>query len=71
MLRYQKGGISQIRQSARLFLQSSELWFPQSLTRRGRGHTRLREREWGGVPIRTSGQTLWYSWYICTLWGYD
>ncbi len=21
-----------------------------------------------GVPIRTRGQTLWYSRYICTLW---
>ncbi len=30
---------------------------------RGEGHTRLRERGWGGVPIRTMGQTLWYSRY--------
>ncbi len=29
-------------------------------------HTRLRERG-RGVPIRTWGQTLWYSRYICTL----
>ncbi len=30
------------------------------------GHTRLRERGWGErVPIRTMGQTLWYSRYIC------
>jgi hypothetical protein len=21
-----------------------------------------------GVPIRTRGQTLWYSWYMCSLW---
>jgi hypothetical protein len=35
----------------------------------GEGHTRLWEREWGGrgVSIRTRGQTLWYSRYICTL----
>ncbi len=31
------------------------------------GHTRLREK--GGVPIPTRGHTLWYSMYICTLWG--
>jgi hypothetical protein len=29
------------------------------------GHTRLRESGWG-VPIRTRGQTLWYSRYVCT-----
>jgi hypothetical protein len=67
---------SQSRQSARLFLQSSELGLPQPLTHRrvrplplwfrGWEHTRLWER--GGVPIWTSGQTLWYSRYICTLW---
>jgi hypothetical protein len=31
----------------------------------GGGHIRLRERGWG-VPIRTRGQTLCYSRYICT-----
>jgi hypothetical protein len=47
----------QSRQSAKLFIQSSELGLPQPLTRRrvcplppvlgGEGHTRLRERCWG------------------------
>jgi hypothetical protein len=64
----------QSRQSSRLFLQPSELGTPQPLTPfecvppplwlQG-GHTRLRER--GGVPIRTRGQTLWYSRYIFIL----
>jgi hypothetical protein len=27
----------------------------------------LQERGWG-VPVRTRGQTLWFSRYICTLW---
>ncbi len=48
---------TQNRQSAKLFLQSSELGFPYPLTRRRvctpsslvpGGHTRLRERRWGG-----------------------
>ncbi len=49
--------IPQSRQSAQLFLQQSELWLPQPLTRRrvcpppllwfrGEGHTRWRERGW-------------------------
>ncbi len=69
-------GKPQSRQSARLFLQSSELGPPRNpLTRRrvcppplipGEGHTRLRERGWE-VPIRTRGHTLWYNRYICTL----
>ncbi len=49
---------------------SSPLW----LRLRMEGHTRLRERGWGGgvlIPIRTRGQTLWYSRYIRTLWGID
>ena len=49
------------RQSTRLFLQSSQLGPPPP-------HTRLRERGCGIVPIRTKGQTQWYSRYICTLW---
>jgi hypothetical protein len=65
-------------QSARLFLQSSELGPPQSLTLRrvcpppfgsaGGTHPLTGEGWVLGVPIRTRGQTLWYSRYICTLW---
>ncbi len=63
------------RQSAKPFLQSSELGLPQPLTRRrvwppppfgseGKGHTRWRERGWGRDPIQTRrGHTLWYSLY--------
>jgi hypothetical protein len=50
------GWFAQIRQSAKLFLQSSELGLPQPLTPRrvvppppgsgGEGHTRWRERGW-------------------------
>jgi hypothetical protein len=40
---------------------SPPLWF------RGTG-TLSCGRGWGGVPIRTRRQTLWYSRYICTLW---
>ncbi len=40
---------------------------PPPLVPRGGTHS-LGERGWGGVPIRTRGQTLWYSRYICTLW---
>jgi hypothetical protein len=58
-------------QSARLFIQSSELG-PHLLTRRlvcppplgWGGYTCLHERGWGGVPIWTTGQTLWYSRYM-------
>ncbi len=65
---------TQRRQSARLSLQSSKLG-PHPLTRRRvrpplwlRGeHIRLRERG-RAAPIRTRGQTLWYSRYICTSW---
>ncbi len=58
-----------------LFLQSLELGLPYPFTRKrvnhlpppplgfqGKGHTRLREMRWV-VPIRTGGQTLWYSRY--------
>ncbi len=67
----------QSRQSAWLFLQSSELSpppppppFPHSpasvspsLWFRGRWRTRLPERGWG-VPIRMRGQTLLYLYYV-------
>ncbi len=33
-----------------------------------RGNTLACERRGGRVPIRTRGQTLWYSRYVCTLW---
>jgi hypothetical protein len=67
------------RQSAKLFLQSSELGIPHPSHARecvpppppsfgsgGRG-TLACGRGGGRVPIRTKGQTLWYSRYICTL----
>ncbi len=66
---------TEYRQSAKLFLQSSELGCPNphpqasvppSMGSGGGGHTRLRERG-GRVPIPTKG--LWYSVYISTLWG--
>jgi hypothetical protein len=65
---------AQIRQSAELFLQSSELGLPHPqasvppppLWFVG-GYTLACGRGGGGVPIPTSGQTLWYSRYICTL----
>jgi hypothetical protein len=66
----------QSRQSAKLFLQSSsELGLPPPLTRRRmctpplwfRGAQSL-GGEGVGVPIRTRGQTLWHSRYICTWW---
>jgi hypothetical protein len=66
-------GAPQSRQSAKLFLQSSELGLPQPLARRlvrpspdsgGEG-----ERGVGRVPIPTRGHTLWYSLYIRTLRG--
>jgi hypothetical protein len=65
----------QSRQSARLFLQSSELGLPLPLTRRrvcpspgsgGRG-TLAGERGVGRVPILTRGYTLWYSVYLHTV----
>ncbi len=65
----------QSRQSAELFLQSSELGLPQPLTRSrvcppgsgGRG-TLAGERGLGRVPITTRGHTLWFSLYVHTLW---
>jgi len=70
----------QSRQSAKLFLKSSELGLPQPLTRRqmcppplhapgsgGRG-TLAGKRGVGRVPIPTRGHKLWYSLYICNLW---
>jgi hypothetical protein len=71
----QFGNRSQSRQSAKLFLQSSELGLPHPLTRRrvvyvplfvgsGGGGTLACEKGGVGVP---RGQTLWYSRYICTL----
>jgi len=68
------------RQSARRFLQSSELRLPHPLTRRrvcspllwfmGGIHTHC-GRGGGGIPVPTREQTLWYSrylpMYICTL----
>jgi hypothetical protein len=64
----------QSRNSAKFFLQSSELgpptpshagecvphlWFP------GEGGALACERGGGVVPVRTRGQTLWYSRYTC------
>jgi hypothetical protein len=66
------------RQSAKLFLQSSELGLslPQPLTRRrvcpppspgsGGSGTLAGERGVGRVPIPTRGHTLWYSLFIYT-----
>jgi len=61
----------QRRQSVKLFLQSSELGPTLPLTRRRvcpprfrGGEVRGCKRGGGGVPIRTRGQTLWYSPYI-------
>jgi hypothetical protein len=60
---------TQSRQSAKLFLQSSELGLPQPFTRRrvcppspgsGGRSTLAGEREVGRVPIPTRGHTLWY-----------
>ena len=51
---------TEYRQSAKPFLQSSELGPPTP-------SNCLQERGWG-VPVRTRGQTLWFSMYICTLW---
>jgi hypothetical protein len=72
-----KGGGAQSRQSAKLFLQSSELGLPQPLTRRrvcppplvpgGRG-TLTGERGGWRVPITTRGHTLWYSVNTCTVY---
>jgi hypothetical protein len=66
----------QSRQSAKLFLQSSELGLPHPLPQasvppptlwfRGEG-TLACQRRVGGVPIPTRGHTLWYSVNISTL----
>ncbi len=68
---------SQSIQSARLFLQSSE-WGPPNTpspegdcvpppgTKGGGGGIQLLAGNWVGGSIRTRGQTLWYSRYICT-----
>ncbi len=71
----QRTGAPQSRQSAKLFLQSSELGLPQPITGRrglppplqfrGRG-TFAGERGGGRVPIPTRGHILWYSVYIYT-----
>jgi hypothetical protein len=67
----------QSRQSARLFLQPSELGPPLTPSPTGECHIPLLVPGWGytlpcggvevGIPIRTRGQTLWYSRYICNL----
>jgi hypothetical protein len=67
--------LAQSRQSARLFLQSSELVLPHPFEPPAKvlpsqlgqevGYTLARGRGDGGVPIPTRDQTLWY--YICTL----
>jgi hypothetical protein len=51
---------SQSRQSAKLFLKSSELDSPNP--------SLAGERGVGRVPIPTRGHTLWYSLYRGTLW---
>jgi hypothetical protein len=69
---------AQSRQSTKLSLQSSELGLPHPLGRRqvctpplveGGGGPQSLTGEGVGGPIPTRGQTLWYSMYICTLWG--
>jgi hypothetical protein len=66
------GEPTQSRQSARLFLQSSELGLPQPLTRRRVYPPPPRflggERGAGRVPIPTKGHTLWFALFIRTLW---
>jgi hypothetical protein len=70
----------QSRQSAKLFLQSSQLGLPQPLTRRrvcppplvpgGGAHALAGERGGGSVPIHTRRHTCdtLYICCICTLW---
>ncbi len=63
---------AQSRQSAKPFLQSSELGLPQPLTRSrvcplvpaGGGGAHYGERGGGRVPIPTRGHTQWYSAYM-------
>jgi hypothetical protein len=51
------------------FLSSRPNWDPRPLTLWFRGGGTLACRiGGGGVPVRTRGQTLWYSRYICPLW---
>jgi hypothetical protein len=67
---------AEYRQSARLFLQSSEFGPPPPhphrsvypLGFRGERHTLLLAEEGVGVPHSDEGQTLLYSRYKCTLW---
>ncbi len=68
--------VPQSRQSAKLFIRSSELGLLQPLSRRrlckppappGSGGRGTLERGVGRVPIPTRGHTLWYSLYIRTL----
>jgi hypothetical protein len=66
--------------STMLFLQSPELGPPTPSPigecvpprfRRGRSRDTFSCGRGGeGVPIRTRVQSLWYSRYLCTLWGY-
>jgi hypothetical protein len=68
---------AQSRQSAKLFLQSSELGLPPTPHPQasvppppcfwGEGNTRRRERGWES-PNSDEGHTLWYSLYVRTLW---
>ncbi len=72
-----QGVLSQSRQSAKPFLQSSELGLPptphpQASVPRppcfwGEGNTRWRERGWES-PNSDESHTLWYSLYVRTLW---
>jgi hypothetical protein len=74
--------VAQSRQSARLFLQSSELELPTPspagqcvlpLVPGGGTHSLAGEGVWG-VPIRTKGQILWYSRFVyvlCGVWTVD
>ncbi len=58
---------SQSRQSAKLFLQSSELELPYPLVRGGE-HTRLRERGWGESQFQRGTYTVVLFLYKSTLW---
>jgi len=65
-------GRPQNRQSAKLFLQSSELVLPHPSPPGSGGRGTLTgsgKRRVGRVPIPTRGHTLWYSLYIRALWG--
>ena len=65
---------AQSRQSAKLFLMSSELGLPHPLVSvfpllclGGGGYTLACERGGGGVQVPARGQTLWY-WYAARLY---